>query len=75
MVNSSKFRTDQENDLFKNVFNKCKKSFEQTLSALDELNEIKSEIQEYESKVHTLSGKNYPKNIEKVKQALTGLKQ
>ena len=54
---------------------KCKKTFNGTVSALEQINEAKGEIQEYESKVHNLAGKNYQKSIKKIKDALDELKK
>ena len=47
MINGGKFRTDAENLQFKEIFMKCKKTFNGTVSSLEEINETKSEIQEY----------------------------
>ena len=39
------------------------------------VNEVKSQTQDYETKVHTLSGKNYKQNIDRIKSAMQELKQ
>lgn len=49
---------------------KCKETFQKTLSTLEEANQVKLQTQDYEMKVHTLSGKNYKQNIERIGLAM-----
>ena len=52
---------------------KCKQAYEATMKTIEEANSIKMQTQEYEVKVHTLSGKNYKQNIERIKKAIDDL--
>jgi hypothetical protein len=54
---------------------KCKTTFQTTLQTLEEANEIKLQTQDYEMKVHGLSGKNYKQNIDKIGFAMEDLKK
>ena len=45
------------------------------MKILKEVNEVKLETQEYEMKVHSLSGKNYKQNIERIKGAMEDLRK
>lgn len=54
---------------------KCKEAFQKTLSTLEEANQVKLQTQDYEMKVHGLSGKNYKQNIEKIALAMEDLKR
>lgn len=65
-----KSKNDAENKLLKDLMNRCKDAFNRTLNTLQEVNEVKLQTQEYEMKVHMLSGKNYKQNIEKIGLAM-----
>lgn len=54
---------------------KCKDTFQKTLKTLEDVNEVKLQTQDYEMKVHGLSGKNYKQNIEKIALAMEDLKR
>ena len=45
------------------------------MKTLEEVNEVKMQTQEYEVKVHTLSGKNFKQNIERIEMAMSDLKR
>jgi hypothetical protein len=45
------------------------------LKTLEDINNVKIQTQEYEMKVHSLSGKNYKQNIEKIGLAMEELKK
>jgi hypothetical protein len=52
--------------MLKDLIGKCKATFQSTMNTLQEVNEVKMQTQEYEVKVHSLSGKNFKQNIEKI---------
>lgn len=54
---------------------RCRDTFQKTLKTLEEVNEVKLQTQDYEMKVHGLSGKNYKQNIEKIALAMDDLKR
>jgi hypothetical protein len=54
---------------------RCKDTFQKTLKTLEEVNEVKLQTQDYEMKVHGLSGKNYKQNIDKIALAMSDLKR
>ena len=46
-----------------------------TIKSIEQINETKNEIQEYEVKVHSLAGKDYKENIKRLESALEDLKK
>ncbi len=63
IINSDKSKFEPENKALKELINQCKSAFQNTLKTLEEANEVKMQTQDYEVKVHTLSGKNFKQNI------------
>jgi chromosome segregation ATPase len=63
ILNMDKSKTEPENKLLRELMGKCKETFQTTLKTLEEVNEVKLQTQDYEMKVHSLSGKNYKQNI------------
>lgn len=70
-----KNKNEPENKLLRDLMLKCKDTFQKTLKTLEEVNEVKLQTQDYEMKVHGLSGKNYKQNIEKIGLAMEDLKR
>lgn len=70
-----KNKNEPETKQLKEMITKCQTSFQATLNTVEEINEVKSQMQEYEVKVHTLAGKNYRQNMDKINFALEDLKK
>lgn len=65
-----KAKNEPETKTLRELMGKCKETFQKTLSTLEEANQVKLQTQDYEMKVHTLSGKNYKQNIERIGLAM-----
>lgn len=75
ILGMDKSKNEPENKLLRELMLKCKDTFQKTLRTLEEVNEVKLQTQDYEMKVHALSGKNYKQNIDKIALAMQDLKR
>jgi uncharacterized protein YukE len=75
ILNMDKTKSEPENKTLRELMGRCKDAFQRTLSTLEEVNQVKLQTQDYEMKVHGLSGKNYKQNIEKINLAMEDLKR
>jgi uncharacterized protein YifE (UPF0438 family) len=73
ILNVEKTRNEPETKALRDLMAKCKNAYQATLKTLEDVNNVKLQTQEYEVKVHTLSGKNYKQNIEKIQLAMQDL--
>ena len=55
------------------MIDKCKHAYSTTMKTLEFVNEVKMQTQDYEVKIHTLSGKNYKQNVKKIHLAMEDL--
>ena len=75
LMSDSKGKFEVENRALRELMGKCKTAFQDTMITLREVNEVKLQTQDYETKVHTLSGKNYKQNIDRIRAAMQDLRQ
>ena len=75
ILSMDKAKNEPENKLLRELMLRCRDTFQKTLKTLEEVNEVKLQTQDYEMKVHGLSGKNYMQNIEKIALAMDDLKR
>lgn len=76
ILNSEKkSKNEEENKILRDLIGRCKETFQTTLKTLEEVNDVKMQTQDYEVKVHTLSGKNFKQNIDKILLAMKDLKK